>query len=214
MGRPTPWSELPGEIVFSIAKLLDTDEDSIRIRAVCSSWRTSIPPPERRFPLQLTLPVKNFYCVIENQNQGYFKLCTSFFYHLKLPSSVNKHGSSPYNGIGPSSCQRGWLVRVEATGTGSFRVLNPFGGKIGIFPPQAFPDSKQLNTLDFRISEVTRSYNLKLVNNTIPRCREPVKVILSSRPASTENDYIIQSLTSNSDWNYIKLGEDEWSNET
>ncbi|KAM7261284.1 hypothetical protein ACFE04_026759 [Oxalis oulophora] len=201
------WSELPEEIVTSIAVLLDTEEDAARIRAVSSFWRSSIAPPTIKFPLSQPLPGLS-----DDNNLGLgFKLSASLFYHLKLPASSSSSTASQNGNVGSSSTQRGWLVRVKEMEGGTRIVSNPFGGRIDISPPHFVPDPKELNSLKFRISEVSRSFHL-IQQFDIPSLRDSkiVKVILSSRPASTEKDYLVISLTSEGKLLYNKLGEDKW----
>ncbi|KAJ4782609.1 F-box protein (DUF295) [Rhynchospora pubera] len=65
------WSELPPELLHLIAKKLPDLVDFIRLRAVCSSWRSSAPlsDPPQQFPWLLELFQRdyNFYTVTKRQ---------------------------------------------------------------------------------------------------------------------------------------------------
>ncbi|XP_019242788.1 PREDICTED: putative F-box protein At5g60060 [Nicotiana attenuata] len=54
-----PWSDLPKELVERIGKFLDTHIDVLRLRAVCSTWRSSLPPFKNSpsLPLKLQVPI-------------------------------------------------------------------------------------------------------------------------------------------------------------
>ncbi|KAG5575271.1 hypothetical protein H5410_055405 [Solanum commersonii] len=129
-----PWYDLPIELVERISKFVNSHIDILRIRAVCSSWRSAFSPnfktPKSQFPFKL--PSTSHCYLIE---------CTVYVFQLPHPPHT------------------GWLVKILKTLDGTFMILNPLT-KRGI---KFVFDDKRLNLLDFRVSQVCKSYHVKLL---------------------------------------------------
>lgn len=137
------WIDLPQDIVRLIGNLLKTSQiDVLNFRAVCPSWRSSVPPFPRPPPLTLPLPQPPLNSI----EAGYYfagSICIieSTLYLLQPnPSPV---GTS-------SSSSGGFLIKVVAEeGVKINRLLSPLGHSNQIFP-------KQINLWDFRVSEICK----------------------------------------------------------
>ncbi|KAH9608809.1 hypothetical protein KSS87_015154 [Heliosperma pusillum] len=149
------WSNLIDEILSKIWQQhvepqLQTDVRR-RMRAVCTSWRASVPlttaTPNHRVDVpnsyDYSLPKEGLY-LVENT----FYLITP----LANPKAV-------------------WLVRAEERGPNLFRLRNPYCGVyclFYLFHPTCVT-SKIDNLLDYQIRELHRSYTLKSSHRTHPR---------------------------------------------
>ncbi|XP_049387055.1 F-box protein SKIP23-like [Solanum stenotomum] len=129
-----PWCDLPIELVERISKFVNSHIDILRIRAVCSSWRSAFSPnfktPKSQFPIKL--PITSHCYLIE---------CTVYVFQLPHPPHT------------------GWLVKILKTLDGTFMILNPLTNR-GI---KFVSDANRLNLLDFRVSQVCKSYHAKLL---------------------------------------------------
>ncbi|KAH0714562.1 hypothetical protein KY284_007467 [Solanum tuberosum] len=129
-----PWCDLPRELVERISKFVNSHIDILRIRAVCSSWRSAFSPnfkiPKSQFLIKLPI---NPHC--------YLIECTVYVFQLPHPPHT------------------GWLVKILKTLDGPFMILNPLTNR-GI---KFVSDAKRLNLLDFRVSQVCKSYHVKLL---------------------------------------------------
>ncbi|KAM7264818.1 hypothetical protein ACFE04_002501 [Oxalis oulophora] len=205
------WSDLPKELLVSITNLLHDDDDIIRMRAVCSPWRLSIVPPRKISPYPLTLPVYNV-CTAASARRNFasFKLSTATICHLKLP------GAPPLYSMN----RKEWLVRVVERENGESIVLNPFGGRIDLFSPQA--NTKVLNSLEFHISEMAKGFSLQLVNmkndvhysivEELTNICQHGKVCVSSKPISAAgNDYAVMLVNKDKCLHHIKSGDKKWT---
>ncbi|KAL1544796.1 putative F-box protein [Salvia divinorum] len=141
-----PWSDLPPELLDTIAKRLAAAIDVRRFRAVCRSWRSSTPP--YKFPT-IELPFFNNCQSSGRKHSGaYFILTQRIVYRIQLPNSKNPDF---------------WLVKLEDSDNGKVRIINPVTHrKIEVPPAVQMP--KVLNTLDFHVSEVCKGYALRYVN--------------------------------------------------
>ncbi|KAE8010697.1 hypothetical protein FH972_007042 [Carpinus fangiana] len=138
------WSGLPKELLETIGESLDSRLDVLRSRSVCSSWRSSIPPfhaRSPRFPLRFPPPyiAPPVY------------LCESTLYLLQP--------LNPFPTSTSSSCNKGWLIKVEDSNSGKLRLLDPLSNRyIGYFP---LDYAKTLNLASFRITELSKAYTLR-----------------------------------------------------
>ncbi|PQQ13455.1 F-box protein [Prunus yedoensis var. nudiflora] len=139
--RISSWmaSRIPGELLESIGKCLNTRTDVSRFRAVCKSLRSSIP----HFEKQLQFPIK---VLIRNTNGSNttFTLTESIVFHLAPPRD------DPH--------KRGWLVKVEEGKYGETRMLHPLSQFVVGRLPHSFP--KVFNLLEFRVFEYARVYSI------------------------------------------------------
>ncbi|KAH0777736.1 hypothetical protein KY290_009147 [Solanum tuberosum] len=138
MEAMAPWSDLPRELVERISKFVNSHIDILRIRAVCSSWRSAFSPnfkiPKPQFPIKLpyklpfphqpmfwTTDLKSHCCLIES---------TVYLFQLPHPPHT------------------GWLVKILKTAYEGVKILNPLTNRV----IDDLPDEK-LNLLDLRVSQ-------------------------------------------------------------
>ncbi|KAH0711756.1 hypothetical protein KY289_007715 [Solanum tuberosum] len=138
------WSDLPKEIVEKISESLDSHIDITRFRAVCNSWRSAISPnfkiSKSLFPIKLPLP--KITMTEDFHKESEFYLIESTVYLLQLPHPPH----TP------------WLIKVVKTVDGKLRILNLLTNTVF----KGFPD-KKLNSLDFRLSQVFKSYHVQWI---------------------------------------------------
>ncbi|KAF7142959.1 hypothetical protein RHSIM_Rhsim05G0073700 [Rhododendron simsii] len=159
------WSLLPREILITIAKCLNKTTataarvDTLRLRSVCKSWRSSIPTFKQQqetlhFPLSLPFPISPN----PNHNlRGRFSLAQSSIYFLQpAPSSPSSSSSK--------SSSLPWLLRVEEKDAdkGRWKPLNPLSKVSTDSIPKWFP--KSLNLLDLRFSQIGVAYSIRFVH--------------------------------------------------
>ncbi|KAH7515448.1 hypothetical protein FEM48_Zijuj10G0027300 [Ziziphus jujuba var. spinosa] len=140
-------NDLPAELLEIIGKFLNTKTDVSRFRAVCKSWRSSIPPIENPVPLSLSFRSK----LGVNLN---LPVTETILYHV-APNKTDPNDDNDDN----NSSSWGWLLNLQETGQ--------HGGIIVPVDPNSdsyynicstFP--KVLNPLDFRTSELFKSYKI------------------------------------------------------
>ncbi|PQQ13453.1 hypothetical protein Pyn_25468 [Prunus yedoensis var. nudiflora] len=132
-------SKIPDDILERIGKRLNTKTGVSRFRAVCKSWRSSLPPFAKQLPLQFPIQV-----VAERTS---FTLTESVLYHLAPPAG--------------DPCERGWLIYVREGEWGeNHHMLHP----LSQFMIKQLPDSypKLINLLEYRVFEVAKVYSLRL----------------------------------------------------
>ncbi|ONH97216.1 hypothetical protein PRUPE_7G176900 [Prunus persica] len=136
-------SRIPDELWESIGKRLNTKTDVSQFRAVCKSWRSSLPLFAKQFPLQFPIQVTK-KCSLS------FTLNESVIYHLAPPAATDPR-------------ERGWLICVEEGETGeTHHMLHPLSQSTVLQLPYSYP--KLLNLLEYRVSEVAKVY--------VPRFRD------------------------------------------
>ncbi|XP_055817873.1 F-box protein SKIP23-like [Solanum dulcamara] len=136
------WSDLPKELVERISKCFDSHIDNLRIRAVCNSWRSSLPTKFENFssfPL-IKLPIADMIQGYHEESQFYLIESTVYRFQLLHPPHT------------------GWLVKIVKTVDGKLRILNPLTDRV----IQDLP--KKLNLLDFRVSQISKSYHVQWVS--------------------------------------------------
>ncbi|KAJ8774631.1 hypothetical protein K2173_017077 [Erythroxylum novogranatense] len=146
------WAELPKDLLASIANCLNSD-DFLRFRGVCKSWRSSVKlcktpafPPKLPFPISSDDP-------IHRNRRGFFSLEHSSFYLLE---PLEPRPEAPYQAL---------LIMVKAKKDGKLCLLNPFEQVRHIgFSPKTLP--KDLNLLDYRVTEITRAYSIRFNNRS------------------------------------------------
>ncbi|KAL2939292.1 F-box protein SKIP23 [Bienertia sinuspersici] len=191
------WSSLPSNTLSLVLKRLnDTETDRRRLRSVCTSWRSSLCPlnPPLHFPLELILPSSSSNCNTETA-----LLQQSVFYLIAPPlqTSIN------------SSCV--WLTRVKESsssfGCPNFWTLQNPISSADVFQP--LPELQaEINFLDYRISEVARSYSFYYFSDA----PKPVKTVILPKSGATADCFSILSLFINGDLRLLKSGAEEWVN--
>ncbi|WMV53902.1 hypothetical protein MTR67_047287 [Solanum verrucosum] len=139
METMAPWTDLPKELVERISKFVDNHIDILRIRAVCSSWRSAFPPnfkiPKPQFPIKLPyklpFPHQPMFWTTDLKSHCYLIESTIYLFQLPHPPHT------------------GWLVKILKTAYEGVKILNPLTNRV----IDDLPD-KKLNLLDLRVSQV------------------------------------------------------------
>ncbi|KAK7351787.1 hypothetical protein VNO77_11481 [Canavalia gladiata] len=185
------WGELPEELIESISKNITIYADYIRFRAVCRSWRSSLPNTPIHLPPQLPWLMLS--------PRAFFDLSINKTHLLNLPQPSNRTricGSS-----------HGWLVILDQTP--EVRLLNPITRATRSLPPlHTFP-----NVASFSYSNVGREYlirnpygglyafNLRQMCNSFLR-----KVVLSA----SLDEFAAFAIVGQNHLAFCKNGYDSW----
>ncbi|EYU17546.1 hypothetical protein ABFS82_03G076700 [Erythranthe guttata] len=195
------WSDLPPELLQTVATNLQTLSDYIRFRAVCKNWRGAASVTRRHLPREfpwLMLPLSRPF-----NRRGFFNPLTSNLHRLTLPEASNSRrraGSS-----------FGWLILIDESP--SIFLINPLTRDKFTLPPlSSFP-----NVTNFDFYSIGREYTLRSPENNLYYCslREMrdsfiKKVILSHNP-NTEPDFSAFAILSrHENLAYCKNGHDSW----
>ncbi|VFQ60034.1 unnamed protein product [Cuscuta campestris] len=196
----SPWPHLQAEILAMISNRLEEDIGNLRLRSVCSNWRSTVPLRKPDLWASFKPPFPAF---INPNRPGNFILSSSTIYLLQ-----SAQPTSPW-----------WLIRVERKrGFGKFRPLSPFSRTMTEdHTPKSFP--RGLNLLDVRIREIGKAYSLdffehgkKMETNLYEMSRR--KVVMSSVPwtrnSGEEGGYAVLALFSGK-LAFIRLGNENWS---
>ncbi|KAH9626372.1 hypothetical protein KSS87_015363 [Heliosperma pusillum] len=145
-----PWSDLPEELLSTIANFLTSNPNllnTLTFRSVCNSWRNSCPPfshPSILSPL-LPLSVNRFrppfylpYSTLDS------KITVTVIYTLHRPNVL-------------SSIPHTWVLFVDEFEPGKVKIRLPFS-KGSYNMNSFFPDF--VNLFDFDVHEIGRFYNL------------------------------------------------------
>ncbi|GMH06592.1 hypothetical protein Nepgr_008432 [Nepenthes gracilis] len=194
------WSSLPRDILTTIARRFNTDVDLLRFRAVCTAWRSAVLPRRRfSFPVKVPFPNACFDDLNPNSRPGYFALFQSTLYRLSPISDAH----SP----------NGWLFKVIATNKpNTFSLLNPLSSYKIKFVPECFPN--RINLLDYRISEICKSYSLKFVDLEDPS--EQSEFVRIRRVAVlsnylTDDNFVVMLLLYGGSLEAWRCGEEKWT---
>ncbi|GMH04414.1 hypothetical protein Nepgr_006253 [Nepenthes gracilis] len=162
MGHRVPWSDLPQELLSSIADCLAPSTiDIFRLRSVCKSWRSSLSPPSALLSPILPVetprpPLPRSQSARECLGLSSFVLSATAVYLLRRPiDETGPEGSC----VGPKS----WLLFVDESVHGKLTIRHPLSRSSVIRFPFNFP--KVTNLLDFSASEIGRNYNLSRCYN-------------------------------------------------
>ncbi|XP_044471315.1 F-box protein SKIP23-like [Mangifera indica] len=139
------WSSFPDQLLATIADRLPTRIDTLRFRAICTSFRAAFPPP----------PPPNLYPDIHYFHQPpiHFFIAQPTVYAIQPLSQV----SHPYHTPGA------WLVKVEYPPSGDVKLLDPFSTSQVKNVSDKLPGS--FNLLDHRIKEISKGYRLELARD-------------------------------------------------
>ncbi|XP_030535806.1 putative F-box protein At5g60060 [Rhodamnia argentea] len=190
--RP-PWSDLPPEVLSMIGKRLDTGMDVLRFRSVCSSFRSSIPPPHRNAP---RFPIRVPHSLISS-----VFLCESTICVLETPDEASDSGA-------PSPPRSRWLVKVQESNLGDVQLLSLFSQMRITCLPRNFP--KVIDSLEFGIVEICREYRLEYSTwGVVPGIR---KVVVSPDCVWTDLDELeVYSIVEEGRLGYWKYGDENWT---
>ncbi|KAL8088418.1 F-box protein SKIP23-like [Apium graveolens] len=201
------WSELPPELLYTIATNLKHLQDHIRFRSVCQAWRSSTPETPVNLPCQLPwlmLPAHHFCFNPPSHHRGFYDLSNNKIHALSLSKITHRSrrcGSS-----------HGWLAFLEESP--SFFILNPLTRAVVNLPPLSqFP-----NVMSFDFSKVGREYTLKTGDDddvyscNLKEMRDSyIKKVILSRSPHSGSDYIVVALINQTgDLAYCKKHDLSW----
>ncbi|XP_050241620.1 putative F-box protein At1g65770 isoform X2 [Quercus robur] len=193
--REVDWSALPMELLPLIGKTVQARIDVVRLRSVCASLRTSIPPLRGISP-PLLLPSP--FSI--NSAGGQSFLSQSSIYRLE-PLDDNPNLST--------CSSKGWLVKVEEYEPGRVRLLNPLSSLRIRFFPDSFP--KVINLLDFRVVEVGKAYKLQKSSGMNIAGVNKLVLFPNSAWTSCVEDKLIFGLFHEGKLGYVKYGDENWT---
>lgn len=200
-GRYVPWSDLPKELAERIGSCLDTQIDVLRFRSVCTTWRSSLAPFKTvpHFPVEIPYPLddRNIY----KGRPGYY-LIESTVYIFQ-----------PLDGDSIDSPCKGWLIQVIKTADGKLKVLNPLTGReIQNHMP------KVLNLLDFRVSEVCKSYHVQYYIPSKPLFSDydvgyvrKILLLMNHNGGSEKDSFSLMAIDRDNRLCYLNSGNDKWT---
>ncbi|KAJ7981239.1 F-box protein [Quillaja saponaria] len=202
--RTGKWSDLPKDLLALItAKHLNSRPDILRVRAVCSSWRSSISLSNNStpcFPLRVPVPT----CLCRCPCSSFcFLLTESILYLIQAPDKIPEASNSE------SINKVSWLVRVEHSAEpGKLRCADPLDPSIFV-NPSGIP--KLLNLLEYRVSEVSRFYGLKFVG--IKKLGAFFSLIDKVVVSSNSDKFSVMALYGHRFTKLIvwKMGDDDWT---
>ncbi|XVF03704.1 hypothetical protein REPUB_Repub05bG0016600 [Reevesia pubescens] len=143
------WSDLPQELLSCIATRLDARLDVLHFRAVCNSWRGSVPVP----PKSPALPVEIHFLVNHPTKPLASFLISETTVHRIARPSFETHSN-----------HKSWFIKLEETKQkNKFHVLNPFSQHPIKNMPPYFP--KELNHLNFRVVETARAFGIRQIRD-------------------------------------------------
>ncbi|KAK7360272.1 hypothetical protein VNO77_02255 [Canavalia gladiata] len=151
MDGKVDWSELPIELWPKIGKYLENHIDVLRFRSVCESCRSSIPPSLQNapsFPMQIPHPINPSTHTFLNQSTIY----------LIEPSDAASNNSN-LEPLAPSSCSKGWLIKVKESNNRPLSLLSPISDRKILHPLGISP--MLWNLLDYRVIELCKSYTIQ-----------------------------------------------------
>ena len=172
---------LPKELLQEIADRLPTQTDVSRFRSVCKWWRFSVLPFQKSFVLPHLLPNLPPFPPLKP-----LSLTETTFYHLSPPPVAGHHSMA-------SSTTLGWLVELKQ-GKKLRRLIH-------LPQPESYSFPKErLNTMQFRVSELTKSYTVRYYNSDY-------KAVLSPNPFGFPSLMVVLDGVL---W-HLKLGQDSWT---
>lgn len=195
------WSDLPPELLQTVATTLPSIANYIRFRAVCQNWRRAAPISTlylpREFPW-LMLPLSR--C---STRRRFFNPLTKNLHRLTLPEashSRRRAGSS-----------LGWLVLIDESP--SIFLINPLTrDRIALPPLSSFP-----NVTNFDFYSIGREYTVRSPENdldfySLKEMRDGFikKVILSHSPYHDPNFFAFAILNQHENLAYCKNGYNSW----
>ncbi|XP_031254279.1 F-box protein SKIP23-like [Pistacia vera] len=166
------WSTLPEDLLISVAKRLHKRIDVLCLRAICKSFRSSIPPPPKPLsPLSLNISIPA--TSVHHASPGCLELARFTFYAIQPLTPISY----------PRQSTETWLVKIQELNSGKVRLEDPLS-RLGLgnssnklYKSRKLPRS--FNLLDYRVKEVAKAYRIELVH----QFDEPVvfsKAVVSS----------------------------------
>ncbi|XP_055806594.1 F-box protein SKIP23 [Solanum dulcamara] len=202
--RFIPWSDIPKELAERIGNCLDTSIDVLHFRSVCTTWRSSLAPFKiiPHFPFEIPFPLD--HRSIYKGRPGY---------HL-IESTV--YLFQPLDADSIDSPCKGWLIKVIKTADGKLRFLNPLTGRLIQDLPHHMP--KVLNLLDFRVSQVCKSYHVQYFMPSKPFFRDydvgyvrKIVLLRNHNAGSQRDSFSLMAIDRSDLLCYLKSGDDKWT---
>ncbi|KZV20107.1 hypothetical protein F511_00964 [Dorcoceras hygrometricum] len=202
MSSVVDWSELPPELLQTVATNFLNTADYLRFRGVCSSWRIAAPINPRHLPREfpwLMLPLTS------SSRRCFFNPLTKNLHQLSLPES--------FHSCRLAGSSHGWHVLIGESP--SIFLINPLTRARAALPPlSSFP-----NVLKFDFYSIGKEYTLRSPENDFQYCyslkemRDSFvkKVILSHGPLNEPNFVAFTILNKFGDLAYCKIGDDSWT---
>jgi hypothetical protein len=209
MGERVKWSDLPTELLLTIGRSLDTRMDVLRFRSVCSSWRSSIPPPFSANPPRFPLRFPNADEAGFSEPPGWpprpaFVFQTTLYYIQTLNPSTSSSSTLS---------NKGWLMKVEESNSGKLRFVNPVLDSRNRY---TITRPKTLNLLNFRVVEFGKAYTLQFKHPINKRryFSSPFVKKLVVFPDSTwtnEDECSILMIFVQGKLGFAKCGDENWT---
>ncbi|KAH9608349.1 hypothetical protein KSS87_017150 [Heliosperma pusillum] len=209
--QPIDWSEIHQDILHSITKHLNIYSDYIRIRAVCRTWRSLIPPsPLHHLPTQLPWlllqpPPPSSSSNAALTRRAFYDVTTGKTHTIHLPEA-----SYPRRILGSS---HGSLIIVDDSPY--IFCFNPITNfKVFLAPLSTLP-----GVVSFSFSNVGREYSIQdpFFPNTYTRDLRQIcdtflsKVVLSDLPTKDACLALaVISFSQTTELAYCKCGDDTW----
>ncbi|KAL6226948.1 hypothetical protein ACLB2K_000907 [Fragaria x ananassa] len=192
------WTDLPKELWSIITDSFQSRVDLIRFRSVCSSWHSSLPPPERLNPPPFPL---KFSGDDSGYPGNYASLFQSTTYLMESLMAEEDSGSS-------SPSKKPWLVKFEEDpSSGTMRLLDPVTSSPLRYSPNA--TLKQLNLMEYRIVELHKSYGLKFGENNVTINSLHKLVLLPRNHLSFGNVYAVFMIYNEGKLGFMRFGDEE-----
>ncbi|KAJ8772437.1 hypothetical protein K2173_027614 [Erythroxylum novogranatense] len=186
------WADLPKELLSIIGQRLDTHIDVCRFRAVCSSFRSTVPPSHRPFPRVV------------------FQLPPPVFSNSLLSQIIICRVQPAHETPSDSNANRSWLTKVEESTHGELQLLAPFRNHQLKNSPGKLP--KTLNLLEFRLLELCRGYTLKLARGiSVFGINKVVLFPNSNSVPDNVNGYGLLAILHEGKLCYWSYGEEKWT---
>ncbi|XP_062163208.1 F-box protein SKIP23-like [Alnus glutinosa] len=194
------WTQLPQELLKSIADSIKIYADYLRFRAVCHSVRSSVPNTPRHLPPQLP------WLILPTGQSDQYK--TAFFdlqiarklQHLEVPDAV-----SHWTFLCGSS--HGWLVLLfQSPGV---LLFNPLTRASFHLPPfSAYSNAQIVNLFEFEINDEMGEIYMRTFREMLDSYIK--KVVFSSSPLS--NNFVALAIINQCDiLAYCKKGDLTWT---
>lgn len=195
------WSTLPKDVIPILINRLETRIDLLRFRSICRSWRYSSAASLSSPPLSLPNLPFPFSPLAADPRRGTFTAAATTVFLLQPFDEIPHRTTSHY------------LIKVEEDA--KTRLVCPVSDLVQTRFPAGF--SKEVNLLEFRISQVHNSYtfrNLELLNCKPIEAGLPfVKkiVVLGSNPDSRIVVVVYEMWDLDGRLAMLRVGDDSWT---
>ncbi|CAL5357190.1 unnamed protein product [Camellia sinensis] len=199
--KQVQWSTLPKDVIPILSNRLETRIDLLRFRSVCRSWRSSSAASLSSPPLSLPNLPFPFSPLAADPRRGTFTAAATTVFLLQPFDEIPHRTTSHY------------LIKVEEDA--KTRLVCPVSDLVQTRFPAGFP--KEVNLLEFRISQVHNSYtfrNLELLNCKPIEAGLPfVKkiVVLGSNPDSRIVVVVYEMWDLDGRLAMLRVGDDSWT---